>query len=230
MKKIILILFFVNFSYSQEHINIEVTYIKAYKNYKDSTNTAPRPLKNLEYKLICNSKESLFFYVKNMDIDLETNTNYIGRGGGEGICYSNLNEKLKLEAIDRWDQSFLVKSNFDEYEWKLSNETKYIGKYLCYKATTIYSFISGLTDKRVNIPITVWYTPDIPLSFGPAGYQGLPGLVLEKSASSFYFIATKVLITKNEDTKIIRPTKGKLITNKEYKKLLNERLKEMMKG
>nr|WP_264554494.1 GLPGLI family protein [Flavobacterium sp. N1861] len=55
------------------------------------------------------------------------------------------------------------------FNWKLEKGQKEIGSYTCNKATTTYK---GRT-------YTAWYTLEIPLSYGPWKFNGLPGLILE---------------------------------------------------
>jgi GLPGLI family protein len=58
-----------------------------------------------------------------------------------------------------------------EKTWKVTQESKKIGEYLCFKAIDIES-----TNTKMK-PI-VWFTPQIPVSFGTLEYNGLPGLVI----------------------------------------------------
>jgi len=64
----------------------------------------------------------------------------------------------------------------------------------------------------------LWYTPSIPVSFGPKGYDNLPGLILEVIWKDQYFIVRKIEFDHSEAKKIKEPKKGKLITQEEYKK------------
>ena len=106
----------------------------------------------------------------------------------------------------------------EKNEWKLENESKYIDSYLCYKATSEQVVVNSAgTFKH---PIVAWYCPSIPFSSGPNGYNGLPGLILELQVRNITWGASKIELSK-EDTIIEKPTKGKLITEEEYKKLLS---------
>ena len=53
--------------------------------------------------------------------------------------------------------------------WKITNETKKFGKFTCKKATA----------KFRGRDYTAWFTSEIPVSFGPWKFNGLPGLILE---------------------------------------------------
>lgn len=54
--------------------------------------------------------------------------------------------------------------------WKLGQEKKKIGNYICYKATKKDFFI-GSSGNQVPLNIIAWFTPEIPYSFGSLKYQ-----------------------------------------------------------
>ncbi len=218
---LILNLFFVYNLYTQEkksYKTIEVTYTKAYKNWKDTTSNAPKLMKNMEYQLLMNNNEARFEYIKSMSIDGDnTNDRFIGYGGGAGVYYKNLMEKkyqVQIESADN-EVLYLVQEDWNKYDWTLHKQSKEIMGYACFKATTQYSFFSAFKNKNVTLDITVWYTPSIPTPFGPAGYDGLPGLVLESHQASFYLIATDIKF-HDKSLSINRPKKGLKLSREEY--------------
>lgn len=75
------------------------------------------------------------------------------------------------------DEVLLQKLSYEEpleiIEWNLTGDTLTIDGYLCHKATGQYA---GRTWN-------VWYTEEIPLSFGPWKLSGLPGLTLRAEDS-----------------------------------------------
>ena len=61
--------------------------------------------------------------------------------------------------------------------WTLVDETKKIGNYECYKER---GYILGEGNSGpVKKEFEAWYTPEIPVQYGPYLYSGLPGLVLQ---------------------------------------------------
>jgi len=214
----------------KQNKTIEITYVKAYKNFKDSTNTPPKAMKGLEYKLICNTNEARFEYISSMNNDgQKTNQRFVGRGGGEGVYYKNLKERIKLHKTKSVDENlYLIKEELNKYNWKLLKETKKILGYDCFKAIGELKEYSYIRKKDLVIPIVVWYVPTIAAPFGPAGYDGLPGLILESSSSSFYLIANNIEF-HNEKIKIRRPTKGKEVTADEFNRLLSEAFEKRFK-
>ena len=69
-----------------------------------------------------------------------------------------------------------VKEKRPKISWKFEKETKKIGNYTCHKATAPFR----------GRDYTVWYTPEIPIPYGPWKLNGLPGLVLEAYDTDFY--------------------------------------------
>ena len=84
-------------------------------------------------------------------------------------------------------------------------------------------------DKPVmkEITTTAWYTPDIPVSNGPADYHGLPGLILEINDGSQTLICTKIVLNPKEKVKIVEPTKGKKISQEKYDEIMEKKAQEM---
>ena len=67
------------------------------------------------------------------------------------------------------NHSFVVKENDFNWNWKIEDETKKIGGYNCKKATTRFR----------GWNYVAWFAPEIPVSYGPWKFHGLPGLILE---------------------------------------------------
>ena len=82
-----------------------------------------------------------------------------------------------------------------------------------------YREYSHILKRVVTISVTVWYASGIAFPFGPSGYDGLPGLVLEAFGGSFYFIATKITFSLKE-TMVLPPNKGKKVSRKEFNKAI----------
>lgn len=64
---------------------------------------------------------------------------------------------------------FLVDDQYPQHNWIITTEARTISGYNCIKATTNYR-------GRVW---EAWFTPDIPLPYGPWKLFGLPGLIIE---------------------------------------------------
>ena len=78
-----------------------------------------------------------------------------------------------------------------------------------------------------EITITVWYAPEVPVSNGPALFWGLPGLIMEVHDGNQVIVCTKLIL--NVDDKIEIPNNGKVVSEKEYNEIMDEKMKEMQK-
>jgi GLPGLI family protein len=230
MKKIIIIilisLVFIKTNYCQS-LEVEVVYQKALKKINDKTKSNPKILKGLNYFLQGNKSASIFKFEKKLQLDNGVNKRFISRGGGGGLYYKNIKDSVRLEQKETIDgELYLISHKFKKYNWKLSKDSKNIGKYLCYKATANYTEYNSIKKKNINFNIVAWYTPEISFPYGPSGYDGLPGLVLETKNGGFYFIASKVKITSNI-SKISPPKKGIKVTLKEFNEIILKKMENI---
>jgi len=178
--------------------------------------------------------------------------------GGGGTHYKNI--KDKTFAIDKeiMGKEFLIQDSLPKLDWKLGQETKEIGGYMCFKATAIQKASQSdfrnfkmkkeseskdkheaavKASKSTNfmkegempkeIEVVAWYTPEIPVSQGPEGYYGLPGLILEVSAGKTVMLCSKVVMNVKDKKEIKAPTKGKVVTQKEYDEIVAKKMEEM---
>jgi len=53
-----------------------------------------------------------------------------------GPQYKNIKEQILLQEQEFFGKQFLIKDSLPSLEWKLGTETKQIGQYTCFKATT----------------------------------------------------------------------------------------------
>jgi GLPGLI family protein len=105
--------------------------------------------------------------------------------------YTYLNKDSIFEYALYYNGMREIKLSTKDYQWTLHNETKKIGDYLCYKATTEHKFYWNGKDRI--FPVVAWYCPELPFNFSPLRYGGaLPGLVLELSESYKTWVAIKI--------------------------------------
>lgn len=164
----------------------------------------------IKSKLTFKNNEAIF----NLDKKLMSEQTNIGLkflkswSGGEKVYYTNsIFKKNKVKNCKTLGECFVIESNFKD--WTLTQQTKYINKYLCFKATR------KLQNDNI---IIAWYTNQIPVNFGPKDNNGLPGLILELEEPTIVFKATKIILNPNEEIIIQEPKKGIAISEKEYKK------------
>jgi len=169
--------------------------------------------KDHQYILKFNPLESIYRVERSMPPDNVNKFEYKFSSShfSRGIIYQNSKTNEVLNEKETIGKNFLVKSPLNIH-WEITSETKYIGKYKCYKA------ISSCLGCNKNQIVTVWFTPDIPVPFGPAGFGGTPGLILEASKFRYTLTATNIKLT-DKKLEIKKPDKGVEITAKELKEL-----------
>lgn len=57
--------------------------------------------------------------------------------GGGGTYYKNVKDQKYTVDKDFMGKEFLVKDTLTHYKWQMTNETREIGGYMCYKATAV---------------------------------------------------------------------------------------------
>ncbi|SEE06557.1 GLPGLI family protein [Tenacibaculum sp. MAR_2010_89] len=229
MKYLILLLFIVSASlFSQEGeivygINLNLTIEKINERVKKSKRKLNQEVITTLKKMVLNSREIegvLLF--SNMISNYEINESVKNEGvkgvsfikndaGGNNFYHTSLLlQKNKQENCEILEACYVVEN--EKPIWELTQETKYIGGYLCYKA------IQSNSKNKIKKPIA-WYTNEIPLGYGPVEFYGLPGLILELEKSTITFKAKKIVFNSKNKIKI-RELKGKEVTKKEFKSLL----------
>lgn len=95
------------------------------------------------------------------------------------------------------------------------------------KDSTKVTKISDDIEMPKQIEVTAWYTPQIPISNGPAEYWGLPGLILEINSGRTTVLCTEVVLNPTEAIEIKQPTTGEEISRKEYNETVTKKMQEM---
>jgi GLPGLI family protein len=175
----------------------------------------------LEFTLLFNGATSLFYLEKKLYSD--------NRAANSAIIAAKYFGRIKqqpknyiTEELEEAFGKFLVSRPYQT--WELHDETKTIGEYLCFKATTSYT-ITTPQGKLFKRNFTAWYTPQLPYKFGPAGYGNLPGLIIELQGKNFTYGVQKIEFYNNEETKENEMPKlknKKQITEEEFEKLAAE--------
>ncbi len=157
---------------------------------------------------------------------------------GEGsTLYKNLAELNYVQEQDMMGKGYLIKDELKPAEWELSEETKKVGNYTVQKASfsriiDSKRFSTGMTEMenvKDTIQVIAWFAPEIPVSHGPENYFGLPGLILEVQSQGRTFICEKIELNPSADPVVIeKPSKGKEITQAEFRTVQEEGMKQMM--
>jgi len=165
---------------------------------------------------------------------------------GEGKKYLNLKDKNSIEEADIFGKEFLIVEPLEKPDWKLLNETKKIGEYNCFKAELLIKVTEKQKEEykeflkkeetkpslfKMEEPkdkvIIAWYTPEIPVSFGPNNYWGLPGLILEINEEESIILCSKVTLSNKEKSKIKVPNTGDKVTQKKFDEIEKKKMDSM---
>lgn len=183
----------------------------------------------LTFNLDFNEYESLFYLSKSLiseHEDQERKKYVIGLFYGYDNIYINKTEDILIEQLYYAFGTLLKLKKASFINWKLTSETKEISGYKCYKAT--YTYIQKWRGREFPWEVIAWYSPEIPLQYGPIRYSGLPGLILELSESNRGFIVDKISFSK-EKVEIKKPNKGELLTEEEINRR-HKKAKEQLRN
>lgn len=125
--------------------------------------------------------------------------------GFNGRYFSEAETGESLHQWDGYGQTFLISSSLNKLEWQISRESKMVVGFKTYKATAEETYETGSGKEKWII--TAWFAPEINKPFGPGGYGGLPGLILELERARKIYTAKE--IKKVEPVEILKPKKVK---------------------
>lgn len=184
-----------------------------------------RKSRGISFRLIYKGHESFFELESGLESDYAPYVvSYAQTIIGKGKYYTNLKEEKIINDLEAFGERFLIEYDLDKQDdWFLSDETKKIGGFVCYKATKKKTIVNSL--KSTDFIITAWFTPEIASSFGPKNHSGLPGLILELVDTHFTFTASNISF-KNNKKNVIKKPKGNLISIEDFEKKMKGVKKE----
>ncbi|MEP0264993.1 GLPGLI family protein [Dokdonia sp.] len=209
-----------------------------------------------EYTLSFTKDESFYKEEARLETPGQGGGGRFGGGFTQGGIYKSVSNNTYAQENNMFGKVFLIKDTINNLTWELVKESKMIGQYPVFKAVATRDIEQNLfsrlgrrgrnnqqekkndsldtastEDKVAEEPktetITAWYTPMIPASHGPAEFGGLPGLILELNTGNTTMLCTKVVLNPQEEIAIEVPEKGKKVTREEYRKIVDEKAKEM---
>lgn len=186
--------------------------------------------KSVRLELLFNNKESVFKLIDAMPTDAQDPKYYRMAEvlSSDGSYYVSNSAKLVQKTVER-DETYLVRIPFDNAgQWELSKETRKIGDYQCFKATLAKSVSNSKED--IGAPVIAWYAPEIPVAFGPKGYHGLPGLILELQEDRRTYRCISIALNQPEKIAIARPEEGVSMTQVAFQQLMRKKLEDFKKN
>jgi GLPGLI family protein len=122
----------------------------------------------------------------------------------------DLEKGKTLELREFMDKKFLIKGTSDSFQWKLTGEQKKVAGYVCQQA------IHEVDSQQ----IIAWFSPQLPLSVGPAKLTGLPGMILEAEMD-------EVNLRPLGKAEIELPKGGKFVSEEKFEQIVEEKTKEL---
>lgn len=115
------------------------------------------------------------FVAKESD-ELNNQAYYVDNDSISTFFYSKQNKSIARFPFDDGKELLYEQVERQASSWQLINESKKIQNYLCKKAQI----------QKNGRKFIVWYTLQIPISYGPLKLNGLPGLILEIEEAEKY--------------------------------------------
>lgn len=137
----------------------------------------------------------------------------------EDIYYKSFPDQKKIHQTGMMGKSFVIKDDLPKHKWKITNEKiKFLG-YECQKA---------VVEDEDNF-IVAWFTTQIPVTAGPGGLHGLPGLILMASFDDGEreIQAQEVKLNALDKKAIVIPSEGKKVSQEQFEKIREEKEREM---
>jgi len=230
----ITVLFFINSLIGQNNsrLNGIATYKVSFDYSKQTSeiNTSPNEflsktvekLDLLTYKLMFNNEESIFEIKDQMNSEFENDSflKSAAQIGGVSKIYTNIAINKLIESRPFSGDVIVFEETID-YNWKTTNERRVISGYTCYKATLKIEDSLYPNGKS----IVAWFCPELSIPFGPKGYFGLPGLILELSLNNLTFSVKNIEYVSHEvDVRISK--KGIKMSREEFVNYVTEKINE----
>ncbi|MBE7639366.1 GLPGLI family protein [Salegentibacter sp. BLCTC] len=194
--------------------------------YRKEVQAKNNAIANLVFVLEADRDISKFQAVDNMPIDSERVMRGAKAAVGGGFVYFNDKDK-KIKTGDVFGKRMTIIQNNDQFQdWNITDVSKKILGFNCYKAKTSYKSFDKNEDEML-IEVEAWFSPEIPLSSGPFNYDGLPGVILEFSKNPKYtFKASKIEFNSN-NFDLTEPKAKKTIGQKQYEEKVKKVLKDI---
>ena len=256
MKKVILFFFIFTFSISAQEFQGKAYYVsKTVLNTDFIKNIPPERRGRVLSRMKSNSEKNYVLDFNTTSSLFEEEVQLESMEGNErlrifsslmsnvGTVYRDILSNTYIRKQELLGKTFLIKDTLTKSKWVITGDAKKIGIYTSYKATQevetelrIMQFgrssqrasqDNNTTKKTKIVTLSAWFTPEIPVATGPDFYSGLPGLILEVSNDNTTILCTKIVMNPKDRIKIKVPKKGKVVNDEEFKKIKEEKMKEM---
>lgn len=225
-------LYFTSFAQKVEHSSIVVEYTT--KSIRDITKIeskeaqsivleTERLMEDFQFELLANKDVALFKMKRKLVGDNISESIYnlaIVSCDGDEVWYVDKANNFKVVEKQGFENQICL--TYDQKNlWNIESSQKNIANFSCYKATTVRK------EGQRTIEVTAWFTNELPYGFGPLGFDGLPGTILELEFSSIVYSASNVRLNKKE--RINEPKCSSTQTYDTYFKMMDDRMNTLIK-
>lgn len=176
----------------------------------------------------------------------------MGSASEDDELYNDFKSLKSILKTELGAKTFIIDDSIKLQEWTLTGETKKIAGYTCKKAVSMQQVKTGgamkvtfggnenaridsskiaNAPKIIEVEVVAWYAEALNSPSGPENYTGLPGVILQLDFNNGEIVYTAIELKKSIDKKELKePTKGKKITQAEFKKLQKEMMNNMLNG
>lgn len=152
------------------------------------------------------------------------------------IVYTDVLNGLVTQKKEFMDKVFLIKDTIEMSSWKLTGEMKEVGGMNCMKAEYIVPEKTE-PDTMENMGFRrqfeveqafAWFSPEIAVASGPAGFGGLPGLIVHLNINDggMTISMNSIVMREIEKGEIEAPTKGKEVTMEEFEEIKRKKMEQ----
>jgi len=136
----------------------------------------------------------------------------------------NTADQITTARQEMMGKEYLITDTLKISPWKFGTETRVINGYTCRMA---YFTDESRPDRKQEV--TAWYTDKLRPFLGPERFASLPGAVLavDINGGERVIVAKEIQVRALKKNELRKPTSGTPVTGKEFRKLMEERMKEM---
>lgn len=197
--------------------------VRKYTKFSKLEKTTKKAHNFLKFYLKFSGQKSLFNVQDLMDTPKDKFLKFSIGSEGKGVYYNSVTNRLREK--NTFGEVFVIR--YKTLKWELKNASKKIGNYLCFKAETLEKIKTRNGIKEYKI--IAWYTPEINAPFGPIGFSGTPGLILELERDNVRYFATNITLNPQKKITVKEPSRGKVITEEQYRNMLIKTRKNFKK-
>lgn len=191
--------------------------------------------RTMKQQLFFNESESLY-----KPVIEDEEESFTASGGGMRMTfrmpgselYLDQNTGKTLSKQDVMGKNYLIEDSVRMAPWKFDTQTKTIANYECNMAYYTQTDTIKIADRDPIIrtsEITAWYTNKIRPFLGPERFNTLPGAVLAVDINNGerVILAKTIELRELKKNELKAPTTGTKITQAEFRKIMEEQMKQM---